>query len=47
MFVISPDQTFDIVLEAYPPAGVIFTGIGVFLSVSIYVDPFPRVIVNL
>ena len=27
-------------LEAYPPAVVIFTGIGVFLSVSIYIDLF-------
>ena len=30
----------DFFLEAYPPAGVIFTGIGVFLSVSIYIDLF-------
>jgi hypothetical protein len=26
------------ILEAYPPAGVIFTGIGVLLSVSMNVD---------
>jgi hypothetical protein len=34
------------ILEAYPPAGVIFTGIGVFLSVSIYIDTLPRSIVT-
>ena len=32
---------FDIILEAYPPAGVIFTGIGALLSVSFRIDPFP------
>ena len=29
------------ILEAYPPARVIFTSIGILLSVSIYVDPIP------
>jgi len=30
------------VVQVYPPAGVIFTGIGVLLSVSIFLIPFPR-----
>jgi hypothetical protein len=34
------------ILEAYPPAGVIFTGIGVLLSVSIDIDIFSGVIVT-
>ena len=43
--VINPDLPADSYLEAYPPAGVIFTGIGVLLSVRIHIDSFPRVIV--
>ena len=34
------------ILEAYPPAGVIFTGIGVLLSVSIDIDIFSGIIVT-
>jgi hypothetical protein len=32
--------------QAYPPGGIIFTGIGVLLSVSLYVDHFFQVIVT-
>jgi hypothetical protein len=42
--VIGSDLIF--VLEAYPPVGVIFTGIGVLLSVSIYIDRISRVMVT-
>ena len=31
-----------VVVQVYPPAGVIFTGIGILLSVSIFFIPFPR-----
>jgi hypothetical protein len=40
--VISPPMSpLIFILEVYPPARVIFTGIGVLLSVSICIDPFP------
>ncbi len=33
-----PECTLILILQAYPPGGVIFTGIGILLSVSISID---------